>query len=159
MSFVCADLKGLVYLVASIPFGSYTLSAPSSIGFSEPLVGEDLMETFHLRLSFPRSFTQYNVWLWVSVPTCYRRKLLRIKLNKVLFHEFSRILSGVILLLYFFFLLPFLLCLLLLLLWFYLGSLGFLASHSWSLKQYQVLGLKLNQFLVGCSTDLVLPLP
>lgn len=36
----------------------------------------DLMEIAHLELSIPRSFTLCNVWLWLFVSLCCRRKFL-----------------------------------------------------------------------------------
>jgi hypothetical protein len=56
MSFVDADLEGLVFLVSSMPSGSYTLP-PLQRG-SLNSEGRFLMDTSHLELSVPRSLTQ-----------------------------------------------------------------------------------------------------
>lgn len=56
MSFDHVHFEGLDLLVSSIPSGLYLLSADFSVGFLSP-EGRDLMETFHLGLSVPRSLT------------------------------------------------------------------------------------------------------
>ena len=68
MSFDNVDLDGLVFLVYSIPFGSYTPSASFLMCSLSP-EGKDVMETSHLMLSIPMSLTSCIMSVCGSLPT------------------------------------------------------------------------------------------
>jgi hypothetical protein len=85
--------------VSSISSGSYTLSASSSVGFLNP-EGRDLMKTFYLGQSVPRSFSLCvmsgcgSLYLF---PSAAGRSLL----NKALSYEYRRMSLGVLFILTF----------------------------------------------------------
>lgn len=75
MSVDAGDLEDLVTLASSIPSASYVLSTFTYAGFLEPQ--GDLMETSHFVLNVLRilALCKLSQWVYVSLPTCWRRTL------------------------------------------------------------------------------------
>ena len=97
---LCSD--GLCSLVSSIPFGSWTPSASSSIGFSEAW-GEGFDGDISLVAKcFKVFYSLYFVQLWYSAfaPICCRSKILWRLLSKELCYMYSTMSFGVMLLLH-----------------------------------------------------------
>jgi len=96
-------LEGLVFLVFSVPFGSYILSVSSSANPSLSPEERDLMEASLLGLSVPRSLTlclMSGCWFHICSHLLQEEASLML-VSKALLYEDSRIWSGAISLVWF----------------------------------------------------------
>jgi hypothetical protein len=102
--FICVPVwcveKAVIFLLFSIPPGSYSLSAHSFSVFPEPWWEGNIL--FRAKYSKVSHFL-HIVWLYISlfVPICFRKKMIWWWLSKAQIYEYNRSLR-VILLLHFF---------------------------------------------------------